>query len=66
MSSSAERQRRFRARARALGVVQITGYVPASQAAAVRRLMEALLENRGLELGSLKDVKTGRYVRYDR
>lgn len=65
MATSAERQRAFRLRKKAEGLVQVTGLVPRNAQADVMILMQMLRENPNLELAvqCLRDTETGRFVR---
>ncbi len=63
MASSAERQKAFRQRMRDKGLVPITTYVPADQAADVTEKLARLCdEGVTLELGPLRNYVTGKLV----
>ena len=63
MASSADRQKEFRKRMEAEGYIQVTGWVPAAQASDVRILMKRLMTDADLEVGPLRNVRTGRLER---
>ena len=63
MATSAERQKAFRKRMREKGLVPVTAYVPADQAAQVMLLLSRLCEDGAdLELGPLRNYVTGKLV----
>lgn len=67
MSTSAERQRKFRARVYAeSGLRQVTLLVPEEHMAALKMVGQMLCEDRNLEPGPLRNVKTGRLVKVER
>jgi hypothetical protein len=59
---AAERQRRWRERQLAKGIVTVTVDVPASAASDVRVLAEALRKNVDLVIGPLRNIRSGRLV----
>ena len=61
--SNANRQREFRKRMEEQGFVQVTGWVPASQMADVQSVMRRLRDDGDLEIGTLRNTRTGRAVR---
>lgn len=63
MATNAQRQRAHRARKKAQGLVTVSALVPEEHAAAVAILLRALCEDRDLEPGPARNVRTGRYVR---
>ena len=63
MATAAERQAEFRKRKREAGLVPVTGFVPARHVGDVTRLLQKLCEDENLELGTLRNVKTGRLVK---
>jgi hypothetical protein len=63
MATNTERQREYRKRRRAAGLVPVTGFVPAALSGEIMRLMQRLAENRDLELGPVRNVRTGRLER---
>lgn len=59
--TNAERQARFRAKKAEAGLRQITAMVHSRQMADVLELLRQLAENPDLEVGLVRNVKTGRY-----
>lgn len=63
MATAAERQREFRKRMKAKGLVPISAYVPAEQAAQVMLQLARLCdEGVTLELGPLRNYSTGKLI----
>lgn len=54
---------RKRDEARASGLVQINGFVHASQAPEVKALMELLRSNPDYSIATLRDLATGKYLK---
>lgn len=63
MATTAERQRAFRKRLAAEGLKTVTVIVPEHAAWEVSCLAEALRDNPNLELVTLRDTRTGRFVK---
>lgn len=63
MTTSAERQRAYRQRQAAKGLVPVNGLVPSHLEAQVLDLLRVLRDNPHLELASLRDSVSGKYVR---
>lgn len=63
MATNAQRQAEFRKRMKAQGYVQVTGWVKANQASDVMILMKRLAESDELEIGPVRNVKTGKLQR---
>lgn len=63
MSTSAERQRKFRERKRELGLAPVTVLVPAELVADIQEAARQLCASRGLELGPLRESATGKLVK---
>lgn len=61
--TGAERQLAFRKQKLQEGLVPVTCYVPAGLAAAFMDAARLLCAERGLELGPLRDTRTGKLVR---
>lgn len=66
MATSAERQRAHRARLAELGLVPISGVAPRASVAQLQMLMDALRINPDLEIVTLRDTKTGKFVAIDK
>jgi hypothetical protein len=62
MSTSRKRQKLYRRRMIDAGLVQVTGWVPADEAAAVKLLMRALAENTNLTPGPARCKATMKLV----
>jgi hypothetical protein len=60
MASSADRQRAFKARRAATGLVQCNVWVPAACAAELKLAAELMVADPDLRVARLMDVKTGR------
>ena len=60
MVSGAERMRRWRQRKRAEGLIVVSVVVPASAAADLNQIAEALRSDNQLELGPLRDRRSGK------
>lgn len=63
--TSAERQREWLRRKKAKGFVTLTIMVPITQAADVRNVCRRLARDGDLEIGALRNVRTGRLVTKD-
>lgn len=63
--TSAERQREWRKRRMAEGLVSVTVMVRETQAADVRQVCDRLARDGDLEIGALRNVRTGRLVTKD-
>ena len=61
--TNAERQRAFRARKRAEGLVACTVMVPADQFAVIQMIAERMREDRNLTVSVLRDGVSGRLVK---
>ena len=61
--TNAERQRAFRARRRAEGLVSCTVQVPADQAAVIMMIAERMRSDRNLTVSVLRDQASGRLVK---
>ena len=61
--TNAERQRAFRARKRAEGLVACTVMVPAAQAAVIQMIAERLCADRNLTVSVLRNEVSGRLVK---
>lgn len=61
MATAKERQAAFRARMKAEGKVTVTGIVHEHQMADLMQLMKLLRDNPDLEVGLVRNTKTGRY-----
>ncbi|UIB81394.1 hypothetical protein [Flyfo microvirus Tbat2_93] len=61
--TNAERQRKFREAMKEQGLVQVTVWVHDHQAADVKIAAQALALDNDLEIGTLRNVQTGRYRR---
>lgn len=62
LMTNAERQRAFKARQAAAGLVQCNVWVPASAVADVNRAAELMCARPQLTIGRLVDTQTGRLV----
>lgn len=60
MNRNAERQRAFRARKAAAGLVQVTGFVHQSQLAEVQMLFRQLASDRNLTVGPVRHEPSGK------
>lgn len=63
--TSAERQRTWRERRMAEGFVKMTVLVRATQAADVRHVCARLSSDPDLEIGTLRNTRTGKLVKKD-
>lgn len=63
MATNAERQAAFRRRQAEAGLRSVTVMVPSRQVAAVMMLAAQLVKDRDLEVGLIRNVRTGRYQR---
>lgn len=63
MATNAERQRAFRARKRAEGLVACTVMVPDEQFAVLQMIAERMRANPNLTVSVLRDQLTGRLVK---
>lgn len=63
MATSAERQRAFRARKRAEGLVAFNAMVPANQVGALMELVNQLCGDRDLEVSGPRSARSGRLVK---
>ena len=61
--TNAERQRAFRQRKRAEGLVACAVMVPAAQAAVIMMIAERMREDRNLTVSVLRDEVSGRLVK---
>jgi hypothetical protein len=61
--TNAERQRRFREMRATEGLTTVSGLVYEHQAAAVREMLRHMRDHPELEVCTLRDTETGRYVR---
>lgn len=66
MATNAERQRKFKAKLAADGLVQVSGFVHPHQLAKLQLLIAALRSDVALECGPAVDERTRRFVKYDR
>lgn len=60
MATSAERQRAFRERQRAAGLTAFAALVPSRHVGALADLVRRLREDESLEIGPLRNTRTGR------
>lgn len=58
-----DRAKRFREAMKEAGFVQVSGWVPASQASDVTIVLDKMRRNPHLEIAVLRDTVTCRYVR---
>jgi len=61
MQTCKQRQSNFRNKMKEQGNVQVTGYVSEQQAAEIKEVMRRLKDDHDLEVGLLRDTRTGRY-----
>lgn len=61
--TNSERQRAFRARKRAEGLVACTVMVPADQVCVMQMIAERMRENRDLTVSVMRDGVSGRLVK---
>lgn len=64
MATNAERQRRLRAARAERGIVPVTVWVSREHQSVFVRLALMLNENSDLEIGPLRDTKSGKLVRF--
>lgn len=62
--TNAERQAKANRKRKASGLGKAQGWVHSHQVADIQMIMRMLRENPGLELGPLRDTRTGKLVKW--
>lgn len=63
---SADRQAEFRKRMTDAGMVQVSGWVSGRQASGVAQLIRRLRDDSRLEVGPVRDTRTGKLAKLER